>query len=136
VPIKPENRQRYPADWPAISARIRYERAGNRCEQCNVTNHELGGRDAEGRWHAAQPLDCARRMPAPGTWAWCDGGHHLRIVRIVLTVAHLDHTPENCADDNLKALCQRCHLHLDRHHHAETARRTRLAKAGQVALPL
>lgn len=32
-----------------------------------------------------------------------------RYVKVVLTVAHLDHTPENCADDNLKAWCQRCH---------------------------
>lgn len=37
--------------------------------------------------------------------------------RVVLTVAHLDHTPENCDPDNLKALCQRCHLHYDRFIH-------------------
>lgn len=33
--------------------------------------------------------------------------------KIVLTVAHLDHTPENCADDNLLHLCQRCHNRYD-----------------------
>ena len=32
---------------------------------------------------------------------------------IVLTVAHLDHTPENCDDENLRAMCQRCHLAYD-----------------------
>lgn len=32
---------------------------------------------------------------------------------IVLTVAHLDHDPSNCAEDNLKALCQRCHNRYD-----------------------
>ena len=32
---------------------------------------------------------------------------------IVLTVAHLDHTPENCADENLRAWCQRCHNRYD-----------------------
>lgn len=32
---------------------------------------------------------------------------------VVLTVAHLDHVPENCADDNLKAMCQRCHNRYD-----------------------
>jgi hypothetical protein len=47
--------------------------------------------------------------------------------KIVLTTAHLDHTPENCADDNLMAMCQGCHLHYDRDHHAETARATRAA---------
>ena len=37
--------------------------------------------------------------------------------RVVLTVSHKDHQPENCADDNLVALCQRCHLRYDLHHH-------------------
>ena len=36
---------------------------------------------------------------------------------VVLTVAHLDHDPPNCADDNLEAMCQRCHLRYDAHHH-------------------
>ena len=36
---------------------------------------------------------------------------------VVLTVAHLDHDPSNCADDNLEAMCQRCHLRYDQHHH-------------------
>ena len=43
----------------------------------------------------------------------------------MLTTAHLDHTPENCSDDNLKALCQRCHLAWDRNHHMANAHRTR-----------
>jgi hypothetical protein len=29
-----------------------------------------------------------------------------------LTVHHLDRDKSNCADDNLVALCQRCHLHI------------------------
>jgi hypothetical protein len=33
--------------------------------------------------------------------------------RIVLTVAHLDHIPEHCADENLRAWCQKCHLGYD-----------------------
>lgn len=33
--------------------------------------------------------------------------------KVVLTVAHLDHQPENCADENLAALCQRCHNRYD-----------------------
>jgi len=31
MPIRPENRARYPKNWPEIVARIR-ERSGNRCE--------------------------------------------------------------------------------------------------------
>ncbi|MCW3657580.1 hypothetical protein K6L27_05280 [Burkholderia cenocepacia] len=37
MPIKPENRGRYPANWPEIRARI-LARAGNCCEQCRVAN--------------------------------------------------------------------------------------------------
>lgn len=40
--------------------------------------------------------------------------------RRVLTVAHLDHTPENCARDNLRALCSVCHLRYDAEHHRQT----------------
>lgn len=46
---------------------------------------------------------------------------------------------ENCADENLRAMCQRCHLTYDAAHHAENARQTRRAKmaAGDLfdALP-
>jgi hypothetical protein len=54
----------------------------------------------------------------------CDG----KVIRIVLTVAHLDHTPENNADSNLRALCQRCHILHDRFYHARNARQTRATK--------
>ncbi len=106
MPIRPENLKRYPANWRAISTRI-CERAGNRCE---------GSPDYP---------DCraANGEPHPDTGS-----------RVVLTVAHLDHTPEHCADDNLKAMCQRCHLHYDRHHHARTRYETR--RAGLAASDL
>ena len=37
-----------------------------------------------------------------------------------LTVAHLNHIPEDCREKNLKALCAPCHLKYDAKHHAET----------------
>jgi len=77
VPIRPENKSRYPKDWKQISLRIR-ERAGNKCEDCGVENYSIRNGS-----------------------------------KIVLTVAHLDHTPENCADENLRAWCQRCHNRYD-----------------------
>lgn len=120
MPIRPENKARYPKDWPAISARIR-ERAGNRCEECGIENYALGGRNKHGDWMPAQPTgDNGLRLtwPLPGDLGWCgngetEGAARLRIVRIVLTVAHLDHTPENCADENLRCWCQRCHNRYD-----------------------
>ena len=107
MPIRPENRARYPHDWKAISLAIK-ERAGWRCEcrgECGRTVCHL---DVDGR--------CMNRH---GEHAW------LTLSRVVLTTAHLDHTPENCEPENLRAMCQGCHLHYDREHHAATSARTR-----------
>jgi hypothetical protein len=38
VPIRPENRHRYPADWKLRSRFIRFYRARNRCEWCGAEN--------------------------------------------------------------------------------------------------
>lgn len=48
--------------------------------------------------------------------------------KVVLTIAHLDHTPENCDPSNLRALCQKCHLSYDAEHHRQTASHTREMK--------
>lgn len=107
MPIKPENAARYPKNWKSeVVPRIR-ARSGNRCE----------GTD--------QFPDCraANGEPHPETGS-----------KVVLTVAHLDHTPENCDDDNLRHLCQRCHLAYDHDHHRANARRTRRARLGNLEL--
>ena len=93
MPIKPENKSRYPKNWKEIRQRI-LQRANNRCEFCGVENHTY------------------RYNPKTGKDAY-----------IVLTIAHLDHTPENCSDDNLKALCQRCHNQYDAEHRKQTRKR-------------
>jgi glyoxylase-like metal-dependent hydrolase (beta-lactamase superfamily II) len=126
MPIRPENRSRYPKDWKAIVAQVR-ERSGDRCEgspaypDCRVQNGAVGYRE-EGRWvQLGESVDDAgEKIDA----AHCDG---FRVTRIVLTTGHLDHTPENCDLANLRHWCQRCHLHYDRGHHNETAYRTRRA---------
>lgn len=79
------------------------------------------------------------RWPKRGElWTVSDGYRYerARIMRIVLTIAHLDHVPENCGRigdrANLRAWCQRCHLRYDAKHHAQTARallRARIAVA-------
>lgn len=109
MPIKPENLARYPKDWKQIRARI-LDRAWNRCEQCGVANYATGFRNDDGEFVAAVSA------------GHCTG---FRWFKIVLTIAHLNHTPENCADENLKALCQRCHLAYDHEHHQRNARNTR-----------
>lgn len=54
--------------------------------------------------------------------------------RVVITVAHLDHNPENNDLTNLAALCPACHLRYDAQHHAETRSRNRDAARGQGRL--
>jgi hypothetical protein len=93
MPIREENRARYPKDWKAISLRIRNERAGGRCECVGECGDDHAG---DGRCLALN----YELHPYTGS-------------KVVLTVAHLDHTPENCGDDNLKAMCQRCHNRYD-----------------------
>jgi hypothetical protein len=103
MPVRPENRKRYPADWKQISQRIRFTRAGGRCE----CNGECGRGTHQGR--------CPN---IHGGRAYGTGSN------VVLTTAHLNHTPEDCRDENLAAMCQGCHLHYDRDHHAQTRRET------------
>lgn len=40
-----------------------------------------------------------------------------------LTVAHLNHIPEDVREENLMAMCAPCHLRYDAKHHAETRRK-------------
>ena len=57
---------------------------------------------------------------------------------VVLTVAHLNHQPEDCGEPgdrpNLKAWCQRCHLTYDAEHHKINAARTRRDRSPQIDL--
>ena len=40
MPIRPENRARYPADWKARSRFVRFVRARGRCEWCGAAHGE------------------------------------------------------------------------------------------------
>lgn len=40
MPIRPEMKARYPADWKARSRFVRRIRARNRCEWCGAVNYE------------------------------------------------------------------------------------------------
>lgn len=114
MPIRPENLDRYPADWAKISFHIRFARALGHCEchgECG-TNHD-------GRC----PARHNGTNPRTGS-------------KIVLTTAHLDHTPENCDPANLKAMCQACHLGYDAAEHKATAARTRAAETATWNTPL
>ena len=88
----PVNYKEYHPKWRLISRLIRYTRAKNMCEWCGVKNGFI-------------------------TERVYDKPYRVRNVRIVLTVAHLDHDKTNNRFSNLAALCQRCHLGHDRKQH-------------------
>jgi 5-methylcytosine-specific restriction endonuclease McrA len=121
MPIRAENRDRYPADWKAIRALI-LDRAGFCCEQCGVENHRMiyrGSHELRPAWrYADDPVFESSRCAfdgseIPGT-SWDDFDKRRGDpVKVVLTIAHLDHTPENCAPENLRAWCQSCHNAYD-----------------------
>ncbi|PTM61871.1 hypothetical protein [Phreatobacter oligotrophus] len=143
MPIRPENRRRYPADWKTVIVPAIRARSGNRCEEpsCGVRNGSLGGRLPNGRWLPADPTgDDGLRLtwPAPGTYSWCSDGDRrepLRIIRIVLTVAHLDHDDLETRDlTRLRHWCQRCHNRYDARHRAAGIRARRRATAAAADL--
>lgn len=98
MPIRPEMKDKYPRNWRAISWVIRALRAGWRCEG---SPRYPGCRAAHGKPH-----------PITGN-------------AVCLTVAHLNHNPADCRPDNLRAMCNRCHLVYDAPHHNETRKLAR-----------
>ena len=115
----PMNPRDYPAQWVALSKRIRLERAGGRCECTGQCSADHGG-----------------RCEARNGWGLTRGSG-----KVVLTVAHLcrpeDHDPPGkCSqEDHLLAMCQQCHLKLDHPIHVQHARETRERRAGFQELP-
>ena len=70
----------------------------------------------------SDPSDVIRMAP------FAQGGKEKR-VKVVLTVAHLDHdeTNHDVHDNRLKAMCQWCHLNYDA---KEKVRRSQLKQSG------
>jgi hypothetical protein len=124
TPIKPENRKLYPSNWKAIRAEI-LERATclgvPRCEWCNVKNHTNIVREKGGHYYYI-PDESHAELRAQGIGI---------SVRIVLTIAHLNHNPRDNRRRNLAALCQKCHNGHDVEHRNKNRARTNAAKAGK-----
>ncbi len=102
MPIRPENRDRYPKNWKSeVVPRIR-ERSGNRCEcigECGVQHNPHADLDDPDLFRCGKlngmPID---EIEGP---------------KIVLTVGHMNHQPEDCRDENLRHWCQGCHNRYD-----------------------
>lgn len=102
----PCNYKLYPSNWKTeIRPRI-LKRANNCCEICGFENGmKIISFKFEGKtsWIPyVQFVDKMEKEP-------------FKILKVVLTIAHLDHDEENhnVTDDRLKAMCQLCHLRYD-----------------------
>jgi hypothetical protein len=132
------DRSRYPKNWNKISRQIR-EAAGQRCEQCGAPNYAAVARNEDGTPHVLSATEIEILNTA---------GDEDCITRIVLTVAHIGapkpdgspgdkHDKMDCRRENLRALCQRCHLALDLDDHIRHAAATRRRKRillGQIEI--
>jgi hypothetical protein len=112
----PIDLKRYPIGWLHFSNAIRHARAHGRCEctgECGL--------------HQPNPLPrrCTEINHQPATFAHGS---------VVLTVAHLCNCDPPCLiAHHVKAMCQRCHLRVDRKLHALHARLTR-ARSQQIPI--
>lgn len=113
----------YPTDWKETRKRI-LERAGNKCEFCLVSNYQYVLRGLYRGFKAYQYNDmsvfCAKTGACLGNTD--EDGEDVecsvdtKAIKIVLTIAHLDHDASNheVKDERLVALCQKCHNNYDK----------------------
>lgn len=121
----PIDYSKYPSNWKTEIRPAILERAQDCCEVCGLSNGEtVYSVKVESRSVWFQVVsDALRASGAP----YLHGHEHLvKTVKVVLTIAHLDHdeTNQNVSLDRLKAMCQMCHLTYDR----EEKMRRRLTK--------
>lgn len=110
---------KYPKNWKDIATAVK-ERANWTCEFCGVKHGARGARDIDNVWHDIDSIDSYNSSYGDALF-----GDYPKIIEIVVTAAHLgidkpDGTPGDHEDkfdvrsENLKALCQKCHLNYDR----------------------
>lgn len=119
----PMNRSLYPDNWGQIALQVKAE-SGWICEQCGRACKMPN----EDEFSFMKRIQTGRLSECPVIREYLEFPR-----RWVLTVAHLDHRPENCDRSNLKALCAPCHCRYDL---SQMARKKMLKaeRAGQLTL--
>jgi hypothetical protein len=130
----PMNRKLYPKNWDEIARTIKTQ-VNWHCESCDRPCRTPGEIDE----------DLIDRISNYHEWVKDlyeeiqDDEHgvvHIpKLTRFTLTVAHLDHIPENCDRSNLRAWCTVCHCRYDLKAMA-LKRRLKLERLGQLRLAL
>jgi hypothetical protein len=108
----PMNRDRYPGNWDEIALDIKAAanwicvECGRPCRHPGELANEFANRIKA--HHPMWSMDLADEEQQGEVMVLIP-----KIGRFTLTVAHLDHTPENCDADNLRAWCSVCHCRND-----------------------
>lgn len=126
----PIDYKKYPANWKTEIRPAILERAKHCCERCGVANYATGARDVDGNWHNSKQICNMNSDVGYGYF----GTFGVKEIKIVLTIAHLDHDITNNDPSNLKALCQKCHLNYDKDHHRKNSKATIEKKKGLQSL--
>ncbi len=117
MPIRPELKPFYPPRWRELSRCVRFERAGGKCERCGRPHLAFVRCLPDGRWFDEELATWRDRRGRMTRWPDLVDRTRFRVTRVVLAAAHLDGDPTNNRLDNLRALCQRCHMLHDRPYH-------------------
>ena len=113
----PIDYKKYPSNWKTEIRPAILERANNCCEFCKVPNYKLILR---GTWNDTECYQDDDGTIYDANTSEVIGSDYVgevhptnKLIKVVLTIAHLDHDINNNDFSNLKALCQRCHNRYD-----------------------
>jgi hypothetical protein len=141
----PIDYSKYPSNWFTEIRPNILKRDGNKCKFCGKPNYSVGYYE-NNMWYptagniihdkigqlGAKNYSIARELcDNINEYACIDDEHY---IVIVLTIAHLDQDINNNTDENLAALCQRCHLKHDREFNKALKKQKQLT--GQLTLQI
>lgn len=135
----PIDYKKYPDNWKTVIRPDILKRAGNKCEFCGVPNGVIicrGNWDGIPAWQNddGQIFNAENGEYMGESYVGDVWNKKQILTKVVLTIAHLDHDVSNNHYDNLKALCQRCHLKHDKPQHMKSAKETIEKKKGLLTL--
>ncbi len=129
--------KKYPTNWKSEIVPAILKRAEQKCERCGVPNKVIicrGIHYGSEVWQDENGIIFYYPSKEQAGQDYVGWIRNAKYVRIVLTVAHLDHNIENNDERNLKALCQMCHNRHDIEHRLVTRKRTMRAKKKQFEI--
>ena len=116
----PIDYKKYPKNWKSEIRPAILERAKHKCEFCGVKNYAyvFRGKTPEGRevyqTYDGSIYDAANsEFIEQNYFSEISATGKETAIKVVLTIAHLDHDVANNDYGNLRALCQRCHNRYD-----------------------